>query len=173
MRAALAETATIAGAVSSIPASDSAPGRSPDSRPASTDRPAAATALIGLTTLKAAYRNPVNRAISPPTPQTPAAAPHPKVSTDGGLLLTRRTTGKTTAALSPSATTGYLQHIGISRRQPGRVVRSAEADSSGERKQNSHHRLSLPAVFTRTADAECARYLAIAAASGNAEGLAG
>jgi hypothetical protein len=44
-------------------------------------------------------------AITPPTPLTPAAAPHSKVTTDGGGLLTIRTTGTTRAALIPSATT--------------------------------------------------------------------
>ena len=56
--AALADTPTMAGSASTIPVSARAVGRSPSSSPASTENPAAPTALIGPATLNAACRNP-------------------------------------------------------------------------------------------------------------------
>ena len=72
---ALADTPAIAGSARAIPIRASAVGRSPSSSPASTENPAAPTALSGPATLNAACRNPRYSASAPVTPARPAAAP--------------------------------------------------------------------------------------------------
>jgi hypothetical protein len=81
--AALAETPTMAGNASTIPASASAVGRSPDSSPASTQNPAAPTALSGPATLNAAWRNPRYNASAPAVPPSPATAPQASAAAAG------------------------------------------------------------------------------------------
>ena len=81
---ALAETPTIAGRARMIPVSARPDGRSPRSRPASTEKPAAPTALSGPATLNAACRKPRYSANAPPTPPRPAAAPQASAVAVGG-----------------------------------------------------------------------------------------
>jgi hypothetical protein len=74
----------MAGSASAIPVSARALGRSPDSSPASTENPAAPTALSGPATLNAAWRNPRYRASTPAVPPRPAPAPQASAVADGG-----------------------------------------------------------------------------------------
>ena len=82
--AALADTATMAGSASTIPVRARAVGRSPSSSPASTENPAAPTALIGPATLNAAWRNPRYSASAPAVPPRPATAPQARAAVLGG-----------------------------------------------------------------------------------------
>ena len=82
--AALADTPTMAGSASTIPVSARAVGRSPSSSPASTENPAAPTALIGPATLNAACRNPRYSASAPMVPPRPATAPQARAAAPGG-----------------------------------------------------------------------------------------
>ena len=82
--AALADTPTMAGSASTIPVSARAVGRSPSSSPASTENPAAPTALIGPATLNAACRNPRYSASAPVVPPRPATAPQARAAALGG-----------------------------------------------------------------------------------------
>src|SRR4029077_15428343 len=59
----------MAGSASTIPVSARAVGRSPYSSPASTEKPAAATALSGAVTLNAAFLNPSYKPNAPRAPQ--------------------------------------------------------------------------------------------------------
>ena len=104
-RLAGADTPTIAGTASEMPTSESALGRSPSARPASTENAAVPTALTGLATLNAACRNPRYSAIAPATPLTPAPAPQSTDASDGAWLLTNGITHRSRAALVTSAST--------------------------------------------------------------------
>src|SRR5262245_29784270 len=104
-RLAGADTPTIAGTASKMPASASAPGRSPSARPASTENAAVPTALTELATLNAACRNPRYSAIAPATPLAPAAAPQRTDASDGAWLLTNGITHSSRVALVASAST--------------------------------------------------------------------
>jgi len=89
----LADTAAIAGSASAIPVSESAPGRSPNSRPARTENAAEPTALTELATLNAACRNPRYSAIVPTTPLSPATTAQARDAGDGTWRLTNGTMG--------------------------------------------------------------------------------
>ena len=82
--AAPAAMPTMAGSASTIPVSARAVGRSPSSSPASTENPAAPTALSGPATLNAAFLNPMYSANPPPVPARPAAAPQIRAAAPGG-----------------------------------------------------------------------------------------
>ena len=100
----LTDTAAIAGSASTMPMSESAPGRSPNSSPASTENAAVVTALTELATLKAACRKPRYSAIVPTTPLTPATAAQAMEPADGAWLLANATMGSSRAALITWAT---------------------------------------------------------------------
>src|SRR6516162_3636853 len=100
-----ADTPTIAGTASKMPASESAVGRSPSARPASTENTAVPTALTELATLNAACRNPRYSAIAPATPLAPAQAPQSTDVSDGAWLLTNGITHRSRAAAATSAST--------------------------------------------------------------------
>ena len=74
----------MAGSASTIPISARVVGRSPSSSPASTENPAAPTALIGPATLNAACRNPKYSASAPVVPPRPATAPQARAAVPGG-----------------------------------------------------------------------------------------
>jgi len=99
------DTATIAGSASAMPASESAPGRSPSASPASTENAAVPMALTELATLNAACRNPRYSAIAPVTPLAPAPIPHSTDVSDGAWLLMNGITQRSRAALVTSART--------------------------------------------------------------------
>jgi hypothetical protein len=93
----------MAGRASPIPASASALGRSPSSSPASTENPAAPTALIGPATLNAACRNPRYNANAPSVPPVPATKPQAKAATDGAGAAANGSTIATRTALTAEA----------------------------------------------------------------------
>src|SRR5262252_3052057 len=100
-----ADTPTIAGTASTMPASESTAGRSPSASPASTENAAVPTALTELATLNAACRNPRYSAIAPATPLAPAAAPQSTEASDGACLLTNGMMHSSRVALVTSAST--------------------------------------------------------------------
>src|SRR6516164_9360108 len=102
-RLAGADTPTIAGTASEMPASESAVGRSPSARPASTENAAVPTALTELATLNAACRNPRYSAIAPATPLAPAQIPQTTDVSDGAWLLTNGITHSSRVTLVTSA----------------------------------------------------------------------
>src|SRR6516164_6071547 len=104
-RLAGADTPTIAGTASKMPASESAVGRSPSARPASTENAAVPTALTELATLNAACRNPRYSAIAPATPLAPAQVPQSTDVSDGAWLLTNGITHRSKPAAATSAST--------------------------------------------------------------------
>jgi len=82
-RAALADTPTMAGSARIVPARARADGRSPSPSPASTENPAAPTALSGPATLNAACLNPRYSAKAPTVPATPASTPQASAAAAG------------------------------------------------------------------------------------------
>ena len=101
--AALADTPTMAGSASTIPVIARAVGRSPSSSPASTENPAAPTALIGPATLNAACRNPRYSANAPMVPPRPATAPQARAAAPGGWDAAKGSAAVTTSALTAEA----------------------------------------------------------------------
>jgi len=93
----------MAGRASTIPVSASVVGRSPNSRPASTEKPAAPTALSGPATLNAACRNPKYSASPPTKPPRPAPAPQASAAADGGWPPTKSSAAATATALIAEA----------------------------------------------------------------------
>ena len=93
----------MAGSASPIPASARVLGCSPNSSPASTEKPADATALSGPATLNAACRKPRYSAIAPVTPPSPAAAAQATDGQDGNWLLTHGATSSRASTLAASA----------------------------------------------------------------------
>ena len=101
--AALAETPTMAGRASTIPISARVVGRSPNSSPASTEKPAAPTALIGPATLNAACRNPRYSASAPVVPPRPATAPQARAAAAGRWGAAKGSAAVTASALTAEA----------------------------------------------------------------------
>src|SRR5215472_3043777 len=102
--AALAETPMMAGRARTIPIRARVLGRSPRSRPASTENPAVPTALSGPATLNAAYRNPRYRANAPSVPPAPAAAPQASEAPLGRWSAPKGSAANTTTAAATLAT---------------------------------------------------------------------
>ena len=101
--AALAAVPTMAGRASTIPISARVVGRSPSSSPASTEKPAAPTALIGPATLNAACRNPRYSASAPVVPPRPAAAPQAREAAAGRWGAAKGSAAVTASALTAEA----------------------------------------------------------------------
>ena len=101
--AALADTPTMAGRASTIPISARDVGRSPSSSPASTEKAAAPTALIGPATLNAACRNPRYSASAPVVPPRPATAPQARAAAAGRWDAAKGSAAITTSALTAEA----------------------------------------------------------------------
>ena len=93
----------MAGSASTIPVSASAVGRSPYSSPASTENPAAATALSGAATLNAACRNPRYSANAPSVPPSPAANPQASAVALGPGEAAKGSAATTISALTAEA----------------------------------------------------------------------
>ena len=93
----------MAGRASTIPISARVVGRSPSSSPASTEKPAAPTALIGPATLNAACRNPRYSASAPVVPPRPATAPQARAAAAGRWDAAKGSAAVTTTALTAEA----------------------------------------------------------------------
>ncbi len=93
----------MAGSARTIPIRARVLGRSPHSRPASTENPAVPTALSGPATLNAAYRNPMYSANAPPVPPAPAAAPQASAATSGRCAAAKGSAANTSTALATVA----------------------------------------------------------------------
>src|SRR5215831_11618258 len=103
---ALADTPAIAGSARAIPIRAGAVGRSPSSSPASTENPAAPTALSGPATLNAAYRNPRYSANTPSVVLSPAPKPQASAATLGAEGAAKGSAASMTSA--PAAETSRL-----------------------------------------------------------------
>ena len=125
----------MAGRASTIPISARVVGRSPSSSPASTEKPAAPTALIGPATLNAACRNPRYSASAPVVPPRPATAPQASAAAAGRWDAAKGSAAVTDDRADRRGEQRDLDDPGPAGGEPGGEVRSAVTD---RRRQRQH-----------------------------------